>query len=606
MGEGAPPMGEGAPPMGEGPPPMDKGLEVDTGDDQLSADDDQTVADDVHAFEKSLAALAAQLRGEEEGDMRVGLAELAQALSTCDEETETVLCRLIDESGVLPPLIERLAHGEADEHILYLALSAIVNLADVGGSELCLRHGAFQLLLQFVRSPEPNARYYACAGVQNLTADAFLVAAFQDDLDLDLAEVLLAAALESDGSDQSLAHICRCATGALANLLAVPAASEYTRSVSPSVSNSFASNAEGDEVSDSQGECLSSKLQRSVVARLAYEREVALRESAAVVRVQRRQRERVANRTPEARETEAGEERPPAGAHAVEAARKRVRAASDAAAVELLSDRVDMDAYTGRVQPAMLALARQLSGVVGVEEELFAVECVRESGVLGPLILLLVEHMQGVEKKLVYLGLSVIVNLADCGGAGLVHAHGGLELLLGLLRSDDLSLRYYAVAGVQNLSFLPVCALRVRGTGAERLLEAMLDSSNQQIARCATGALANIRRASRALREQRANAMAEGVSVSPPNAGRIDRSASLVSTRPGAVLISVSQPTYKTLPHTGAGPAPAAAASGGGSNGLSALNALAALPVSGMGLLYTVASLPFRSLFGRRSGERAS
>ncbi|KAJ1626597.1 hypothetical protein T492DRAFT_878120 [Pavlovales sp. CCMP2436] len=131
----------------------------------------------------------------------------------------------------------------------------------------------------------------------------------------------------------------------------------------------------------------------------------------------------------------------------------------------------------------------------------------------------------------------------------------------------------------------------------------MLDSSNQQIARCATGALANIRRASRALREQRANAMAEGVSVSPPNAGRIDRSASLVSTRPGAVLISVSQPTYKTLPHTGAGPAPAAAASGGGSNGLSALNALAALPVSGMGLLYTVASLPFRS-FRLRERER--
>jgi hypothetical protein len=149
----------------------------------------------------------------------------------------------------------------------------------------------------------------------------------------------------------------------------------------------------------------------------------------------------------------------------------------------------------------------------------------------------------------------VLVNLADLGGAPLVHAHGGFELMLGLLRTDDLSVRYYAVAGVQNMSATAECAVRVRGTPVELLLEEMLECANPQIERCAAGALANIRRAAREAR--------------PP----VPTEASDAAHRPGAPTV------------------PGSAALG------SALGALAGLPAASLGLLSTVATLPFRSFW---------
>lgn len=227
-------------------------------------------------------------------------------------------------------------------------------------------------------------------------------------------------------------------------------------------------------------------------------------------------------------------------------------------------------------------------------------ECVRESGLLGPLALLLLEHMPAVDKRLTYLCLSVLVNLADLGGAALVHEHGGLELMLGLLRSDDLSVRYYAVAGVQNMSALPECAIRVRGTGAERLLEAMLDSPHEQTGRCAAGALANIRRAARELRLASAAAVA---AAAPPNAGRVDRSTSGKRRIPSPVIqVSGVLGEARTPPRAAA--APAAAEADRGTDSVSALSALAALPVSGLSLLYTVATLPFRPFY--RASARPS
>lgn len=213
--------------------------------------------------------LAEHLRGTVEGDITAGLSELAELLSSCEPDHEEEACAAIETSGVLLEIMEALARG-LDEHEQYLALSALVNLADVGGSELLLRHGGFQLLLALVNSAEPNTRYYACAGIQNvrarvcrsrrararllpltvstrararfasyvpvshaqMTSDPFLLSAFAADgadgfPSLEDAEATLAARLELDSTDEALEHVVRCAAGALANLRAVSIANEY-------------------------------------------------------------------------------------------------------------------------------------------------------------------------------------------------------------------------------------------------------------------------------------------------------------------------------------------------------------------------------------------
>lgn len=135
----------------------------------------------------------------------------------------------------------------------------------------------------------------------------------------------------------------------------------------------------------------------------------------------------------------------------------------------------------------------------------------RASALLGPLLLLLLEHIAAADTRLLCLGLSALANMADIGGAPLLHAHGALEIVVGCLRSRDVAVRFYAVAAVQNLSAAPECALRLRGTGVERLLEAVLcsEAPDADVALCAMGALANIRRAARKQRTAAAAAAAQ-------------------------------------------------------------------------------------------------
>jgi hypothetical protein len=120
--------------------------------------------------ELDLESLAAQLRGEGQGDLSEGVGELAEALANCAEEDEAFLCNAVHRSGVVPLLLRALSSGLEDKHLLYLALSVLVNLADVGGAEIVLRYKGFELLLSLVDAPEPNTRYYACAGIQNVSA----------------------------------------------------------------------------------------------------------------------------------------------------------------------------------------------------------------------------------------------------------------------------------------------------------------------------------------------------------------------------------------------------------------------------------------------------
>lgn len=558
----------------------------------------------------ALAELAKLLRDAEEGELESGLSALAQVLSECPEEDEDDLCCAVDDANVLPPLIARLGKGFANERLTYLGLSSLVNIADVGGADLVLKNGGLELLLSKLDSADTSTQYYACAGIQNVrcapclqravitarryapsrltppvararrrpaqaTADAFVVSAFVDDLGpaLDEAQTRLAAIVEAaeaggggkeeeaDEPPQDQTPVAACATGALANLRAIPIATQYTDSVEPPVAPPKAGEggAEG-EAEPSASAVLEAKLERAMRAREVYDQEQAARRSDAATVLQRAHREAHGLSAP----TQGGAE----GALTAEASAEAMEqlAVSAAMAAEALaaprfavgsvgagdgaassadagasgggggSPELPTDAaWLEGVLTAVEGLARHLSSVAGPTEEVrargsgpgiprsagprparppppsaprpaacasargaqaAAVESARSVELIGPLIQLLLEQLQSTDRHLVYLGLSILVNLADMGGAALVHEHGGLELLCSLLRADDLSVRYYAVAGVQNLMSSPECAARAQGTGVEEVLYAMLDDTeNEQIARCAAGAIANIRRA---------------------------------------------------------------------------------------------------------------
>jgi len=556
----------------------------------------------VNEMETSLLTLASRLRGEQEGDLGVSLAELAESLSRCEPEAEEMLCTLVDRSGALPPLMERLRSGLDDDHLFYVGLSALVNLADVGGAELVLRHGGLQLFLSVLDSEDLSARYYACAGIQNLTSDAFIVSAFAHELGsaLDEAESRLGALLRESQYDET-EDIVRCAAGALANIQAVPAASEYTASVTPSPSDrSHCDDDADDEVVGTDigrgeaSESLEAKLARAVHARVTYEKEMTIRQHTAARVVQRHVRQLLAvdsarrrNNTGEG-EARAGRSRSPAGIREAQAELDRVTAATRQAAAVLQSPREPVEEYTCQVHEAVMHLARLLTNVVGPEAEAHAVQVVESYYLVRPLVLLLVEHLHAPDPRLLYVGLSVLVNLADMGGIELVHQHGGMELFIGLLRAADLSVRYYAVAGVQNMTSAPECAVRVRGTGVESLLEVMLDCGNEQIERCAAGALANIRRAVRTEREKQG--AAANSRPRQPGQHRTPRFALDAPTAPDLHKASAqAQRGHHAQDNTG--------------DGRGAVP-LRSLPVGAVGtFIWTVASLPLRplsSLFRRQ------
>mmetsp|Transcript_12105 Transcript_12105/g.31668 ORF Transcript_12105/g.31668 Transcript_12105/m.31668 type:complete len:649 (-) Transcript_12105:390-2336(-) len=538
----------------------------------------------------ALAELAARLREAGEAELESGLSALAQVLSECPEEDEDALCCAIDDADVLPPLISRLAQNFANERLTYLGLSSLVNVADVGGADLVLKHSGLELLLSKLDSEDTSTQYYACAGIQNVTSDAFVVSAFVEELGpvLEQAEARLEAILEAaqgagkgegDADAKKLAPIAACAEGALANLHAIPLAAEYANSVEAPLTPMLpprTAQDEGGEADEGGGEegaapqptmspaeYLEAKLQRAMRAREAYDAEQAAHGTGSTPGAEqlRKHRHSQGGESPSPRSERTDS---PARMRASLEACERLVDAALMAAEALAAPRYAADAvaegddpsgvpseaaWLQNVQATVEALARHLSNVTGAADEAAAVEAVERVELIGPLIQLLLEQINASDRHLVYVGLSILVNLADMGGALLVHAHGGFELLCSLLRANDLSVRYYAVAGVQNLLSTPECAARAQGTGVEEVLYAMLedtDNDNEQIARCAAGAIANIRRADP---ERRPEAAA---------AARGDE--------------------------------------GGGAGGMGALGALSALPAAGFSMLLDVFAAPFRPL----------
>ncbi|KAJ1616115.1 hypothetical protein T492DRAFT_1108432 [Pavlovales sp. CCMP2436] len=152
----------------------------------------------------------------------------------------------------------------------------------------------------------------------------------------------------------------------------------------------------------------------------------------------------------------------------------------------------DQDGVDAETTQAIGQLARLLSDTVGEAAEDALVSEMRKTGVIGPIVRLLSKHRE--ETQFLHLGLSILVNLADAGGAEIVTLHRGTDLLLELLHSADANATYYAVAGVQNLSCYADCIhLILDAHSDERLRELVNTSTNEHIQRCAAGALSNIR-----------------------------------------------------------------------------------------------------------------
>ena len=88
--------------------------------------------------------------------------------------------------------------------------------------------------------------------------------------------------------------------------------------------------------------------------------------------------------------------------------------------------------------------------------------------------------------------LSALANLACIGGVSLVKQQGGFELMLEQLRAEQVSVMYYALAGVQNMAGDLECHQQLLATESDRVLEALLEHPRDSIRRLATGALVNI------------------------------------------------------------------------------------------------------------------
>ena len=97
-------------------------------------------------------------------------------------------------------------------------------------------------------------------------------------------------------------------------------------------------------------------------------------------------------------------------------------------------------------------LAFTLSHVVGADEQRL-VSGLQSTDVVSQAVAL--ARRTGLESKeevaVHHSVLGALVNLACIGGVGLVKDQQGFDLMLDALRTDVFALRYYAVAGLQNM-----------------------------------------------------------------------------------------------------------------------------------------------------------
>ena len=101
------------------------------------------------------------------------VSELAYTLSHLPpkSEAETALMQGLRNSKVVKAAVQ-MARGAADDSdgVRATVLSALVNLAGMGGQDIVWAQGGYDLQLEGLRSRDPTVMYFAATGVQNMLA----------------------------------------------------------------------------------------------------------------------------------------------------------------------------------------------------------------------------------------------------------------------------------------------------------------------------------------------------------------------------------------------------------------------------------------------------
>lgn len=170
-------------------------------------------------MEAELASIGARLREayDASSEVKAAISELAHLLSEVADEHCIALIRSLARLDVVRLLVRLLSMIDlvAHSHLAHIGLSALVNVADIGGALLVKRDGGLDLLLALMRSPTESFVFLATAGVQNVLSTP------QMANDADCMQKLVRCGAEAT-LQQLAGHanpsISRSATGALANL----------------------------------------------------------------------------------------------------------------------------------------------------------------------------------------------------------------------------------------------------------------------------------------------------------------------------------------------------------------------------------------------------
>lgn len=166
-----------------------------------------------------LTAIATRLRSacDTSAETKAAVLKLATELSEADDALCLPLLRTVAQLDPIRPLVRLLSTVDpaAHAHLMHIGLSALVNLADIGGAALLNRAGGVDLLLRMLPSSDESVAFLAAAGVHNVLSTRKM---------LDDAECMTAMLRHSAEAalDSLVEHpnesVSRSAAGALANL----------------------------------------------------------------------------------------------------------------------------------------------------------------------------------------------------------------------------------------------------------------------------------------------------------------------------------------------------------------------------------------------------
>lgn len=173
---------------------------------------------------EELERVARRLRDacDSSSETRAAVSDLAHLLADAQAEHCAHILDAVDSLGLPGLLVKLLAAGGAGGHtgLTRMGVSALVNVADIGGARIVKEAGGIEVFTPLLGSPDESLCYLAAAGIQNVLSSSDMM----DDGDCmqRLVRGRVEAHLEAL-REAANDRIRRCAAGALANLDQSPA-----------------------------------------------------------------------------------------------------------------------------------------------------------------------------------------------------------------------------------------------------------------------------------------------------------------------------------------------------------------------------------------------